>query len=481
MGPEQNSQNETIPLLIDVLQTRAASPRRGRSSPAKHESAGCLGEVLPQQGSGLSVVFATLCIVDLFGVFPIIALPRAIINCGWIGIPLALAVFSVQIYTARLLGRCWVMAERINPLIMLKSRYPYAALAEEALGLKASRLVSFLLDITVFGASIPNLLVASQNLQLIGLKMSHWNFEFSFCYWLVLVGIVLCPVMWLGSPKDMKWLAGTSVFTVASVGVLTWVTMITDIRDLDTQPVPQLSWEAIAVAYGVIAFQFDIHPMILTVQVDMERKNELGKAITCGFLVTCSLFLTTTIIAMWRYGSTVTPNLLQGMPANAPLYADVLLVTLQICLSMVVGGCALYQDVEDKLGIPREFNWKRCLVRSSLVMLGVALGLTVPRFDLIMGLIGGALTGPLMFIFPPLFYLHLSRNALSGVRRHPVWMAAERLLLLIVILLGVAATIAATYFSLVETVQFAHFTPPCIVNVTSASRAWINDAFSYDL
>ncbi|XP_059488359.1 uncharacterized protein LOC132204082 [Neocloeon triangulifer] len=478
MGPENSEGNESIPLLIDVLQKKTSPARRARS-PDKNETS--FGEVLPQQGSGLSLLFATLCIVDLFGVFPIVALPRAIINCGWIGIPVALSVFTLQIYTARLLGRCWVMAERINPLIMLKSRYPYAALAEEALGLKASRLVSFLLDITVFGGCIPNLLVASQNLQLIGLKMSHWSFEFSFCYWLVLVGIALCPIMWLGSPKDMKWLAGTSVFTVGSVGVLTWVTMITDTRDLEIAPVPAISWEAIAVAYGVIAFQFDIHPMILTVQVDMERKNELGKAITCGFLVTCSLFLTTTVIAMWRYGSTVTPNLLQGMPANAPLYADVLLVTLQICLSMVVGGCALFQDVEDKLGIPREFNWKRCVVRSTLIMLAVGLGLTVPRFDLIMGLIGGALTGPLMFIFPPLFYLHLSQNALSGARRHPLWMAAERMLLFGVILAGVAATGAATYFSMVETIQYADFTPPCIVNVTSASRAWINEAFDFEL
>jgi len=59
------------------------------------------------------------------------------------------------------------------------------------------------------------------------------------------------------------------------------------------------------------------------------------------------------VIAMWRYGSTVSPNLLQGMPSTAPLYADIMLVTLQICLSMVVGGCALYQNVEDKLGVPR--------------------------------------------------------------------------------------------------------------------------------
>lgn len=32
--------------------------------------------------SGLPLLFATLCIVDIFGVFPIIALPRAIVQCG---------------------------------------------------------------------------------------------------------------------------------------------------------------------------------------------------------------------------------------------------------------------------------------------------------------------------------------------------------------------------------------------------------------
>lgn len=31
---------------------------------------------------GLSLILATVCIVDVFGVFPIIALPKSIINCG---------------------------------------------------------------------------------------------------------------------------------------------------------------------------------------------------------------------------------------------------------------------------------------------------------------------------------------------------------------------------------------------------------------
>lgn len=35
-----------------------------------------------QTTGGLSVLFTVLCIVDLFGVFPVVALPKSIISCG---------------------------------------------------------------------------------------------------------------------------------------------------------------------------------------------------------------------------------------------------------------------------------------------------------------------------------------------------------------------------------------------------------------
>lgn len=31
---------------------------------------------------GLSIFFAVICVVDIFGVFPIVTLPKAIIQCG---------------------------------------------------------------------------------------------------------------------------------------------------------------------------------------------------------------------------------------------------------------------------------------------------------------------------------------------------------------------------------------------------------------
>lgn len=55
------------------------------------------------------------------------------------------------------------------------------------------------------------------------------------------------------------------------------------------------------------------------------------------------------------------------------------------------------------------FGWKRCVTRSALVFLAVALGESVPRFDIVMALIGGSLTGPLVFILPPLMYSRIKK------------------------------------------------------------------------
>lgn len=85
-----------------------------------------------------------------------------------------------------------------------------------------------------------------------------------------------------------------------------------------------------------------------------------------------------------------------------------MLVTLQLCLSSAVGNSALFQHIEEYLGIPSDFNARRCALRTLIVALAVLIAEIVPKFDLVMGVIGGSLTGPLIFILPPLFYRKIS-------------------------------------------------------------------------
>jgi len=44
------------------------------------------------------------------------------------------------------------------------------------------------------------------------------------------------------------------------------------------------TWKLVVAAYGIVAFQFDIHPVILTIQMDMKDKTKLSRALIGGFL-----------------------------------------------------------------------------------------------------------------------------------------------------------------------------------------------------
>lgn len=45
-----------------------------------------------------------------------------------------------------------------------------------------------------------------------------------------------------------------------------------------------VSWKNLLSTYGLIAFQFDIHPLLLNIQVDMKNRRNINKAVIYAFL-----------------------------------------------------------------------------------------------------------------------------------------------------------------------------------------------------
>nr|XP_012231064.1 PREDICTED: proton-coupled amino acid transporter 3 [Linepithema humile] len=326
-------------------------------------------------------------------------------SLGLYGIPLVLIVFGLQIYTAILLGKSWIIANALDPQISRKNRYPLAAVTELTMGPRVRSIVTLLLDLTVFGCGVPNLLVASQNLHLFGFKISDQHFNLSFCYWLLIVGVLLCPLMWLGSPRDMKWVATCSSVAVTLTAILVWWSIITDDRTFNVAPITTSpTWDKFISGYAILAFQFDVHPTLMTIQVDMRRPQEIDKAIFFSFIASGSLFVVTVCLAVWKYGDNTTANLLEAIPSGSIANIAILLAALQLCFSSVIGYSALFQHLEDQWSVQRTFGWKRCAMRSAVVLLSVVVGESVSRFDIVMALIGGSLTGSLVFMLPPLIY-----------------------------------------------------------------------------
>lgn len=155
------------------------------------------------------------------------------------------------------------------------------------------------------------------------------------------------------------------------------------------------------------------------------------------------------------------------------------------------------------------------MLRSLIVALAVIIAELVPQFDLVMGIIGGTLTGPLIFILPPLFYRRLIRlekehdervirskrddddaghlmiaqsyerikddaNLLAKsdygtfIRETGKFVRSQRWLLcfgsescicIAVIIFGLMATVTSTYFNLMTAATTGDFRSPCIEDI----------------
>lgn len=162
-----------------------------------------------------------------------------------------------------------------------------------------------------------------------------------------------------------------------------------------------------------------------------------------------------------------------------------------------------------------DFNIKRCILRSIIIALTVVIAELLPQFDLVMGIIGGTLTGPMIFILPPLFYRKLIRmerdfdeknerigtlpdlgsltvtnfsdddenllnnydfdrtadsygtftkqtNPLAAHSNWPFCLCNDSHLCISVVIFGLIVTITSTYFNLMTAPNLVEFRSPCI-------------------
>lgn len=69
--------------------------------------------------------------------------------------------------------------------------------------------VSFSINFTLFGVSTVFLLLASENIEDL---IERWSGkDLSFCYWLLILAAVICPLTWFGTPADF-WYNGQFAF-----------------------------------------------------------------------------------------------------------------------------------------------------------------------------------------------------------------------------------------------------------------------------
>ncbi|KAF2358541.1 Amino acid transporter transmembrane domain [Trinorchestia longiramus] len=418
---------------------------------------------------GMDVVTAVCYILALIGVMPIIALPAAISRSGYAGVGTAVVLLILICSTAMDLGECWVLAETFYPNIIGhgSSRQPYPLLGEVIGGLKLRRLLTLMQDISLMGAAMPFLLLASESVQEVVAVVTSGTVDFSFCYWLLVLTLLLLPLVWLGAPADLKVVAWVGAGLVVGVAVAVMTALALDLSSSGGHrpPLQWPRWRALAYCYGAVAFQFDIHPVLLSVQSDMQNGRRMRVAVAAAFVCAGLLYTPVVGLAWVRWGSDVSHNLLNSLPSSPLLYGIMAAIVGQVLICLCLSTNTLFQDVEEWLGLPDAFGWRRVLCRTGLMLTLLFLCETLPHLGVVIELVGGLLLTPFIFILPPIFNIILKARCLGITSTKDLVVGG------VTVAVGVLGCMSSTWESIQQLLQHHTVPLPCYLDVVAATDA----------
>ncbi|XP_064628726.1 uncharacterized protein LOC135488174 [Lineus longissimus] len=441
------------------------------SASSGNDDENCRSPSTMKSTQGVKLWLAVMLIIGEMAGTGVLSLPRAVVNCGGpLGIVLLLFLGGVAAYTGITLGWCWqILEERFEEYRTHHVQDPYNAIGYRAAGNAGRYIVSVCNGVANFSAGIVLLLLSSEMVH--GLLVDLLP-DMSMCLWMVVIAILLIPMSWIGTPKDMWFIAvGATLSTaLACVLVLSNILLLIPktsriVKRSDVELKPFLS------AFGIITFAFCGHMVFPTIQHDMVDGKKFSWAIILGFSGMLTMFVPVALAAYTVLGDAVSDNVLtvvqrldhDGSEAGITTAVQVLL-TCHLVLGFHIILNPLHQELEKLFKVKNEFCFRRVLVRSCLVVLVLFLCETIPKFGPIMSFIGGSFINMIVFLLPPVFYELLCR----GDERFPKIAVPLhiRVIHVEILLIGVLAGGASCYSAVNEIFAPGSFVMPCYINVT---------------
>ncbi|XP_047477832.1 amino acid transporter AVT1D-like [Penaeus chinensis] len=406
---------------------------------------------------GLSFGMTSFFLVAQMAGAGFLALPRALADTGWFGIAM-MTIFCVSVaFSGTRLGRCWTILEERYPEYSQPVRQPYMEIAFRSMGLAGRRAALASVVINLYGSTTVFIILISQ-------MISSRESVLSLCELVLIVGFLIIPLTWLGTPKDF-WQA--SVLAVVSTVVACIVIIVQILLEAPNLPEPVFNNPTVSsfsLGFGAILFSFGGSAVFPTIQNDMEDRTQFWKSVVVGFVVILCLYIPVASVGYGVLGQAVESNILLSVPTGVAVNIAIILEIINLLSTFIISFNPVAQSLEDILNVPNKFCLKRVLLRSSMVMLQMLICLAVPDFGLILNLIGGSCITLCTFVFPPIMYMRLmdmEGEPSWPKRKLPLW---ERVYLIEILIVGVVGGICSTVSAVIAILDPAGFEKNCFVN-----------------
>ncbi|XP_076305512.1 uncharacterized protein LOC143222640 [Tachypleus tridentatus] len=407
----------------------------------------------------LSLFTAVMFLIGTMAGSGVLLLPHALADSGWTGVLLIVVCCVNSGYCGLILARCWIILEERWNEYQTKVRIPYPIIGFRASGHFMRAAVSLCLNSTLFGAATVFLLLSSELIQSLGDKLN-----LSFCFWILILGTILCPLMWLGTPEDFWPVAVGSLGTTTFASILLFTNILMDhynVENVVTYPTPTV--KSFCFSFSAINFAIGGITTLPTIQNDMKDRSKISIAVAISYFALLVLYLPVAIAGYAGYGEQVKTNVLLSL-SSGPIRTTIeIMLAGHFLFTFLIIINPTCQELEEMLCVPPEFGWKRCLLRTTVMVVVVFVAETVPHFGKILNLFGGSTLTLLTFVFPPLFYMKLS------YQKHPNWPERtvplyQKIYFFSIIMIGLIAGAISTYSAVQEIFDASALSLPCYMN-----------------
>jgi len=440
-----------------------------------------LGKEAVKQG-GLGIITAAIFLSGEMAGSGVLALPAAFIGTGGILGMILIAMFTINAgFSGTRLGLCWVMLEERYSEFKGEVRDPYPAIAEKAIG-KVGRIIALVcISLTLYGGGCVFIVLISQ---LLGSLLHNAGVELHLCQWMVIVAAMLIPLTWAGTPKDFWPIAVGALITTVVACTLIIVSCVLrgiELRGSGEAKVnstavefPAPTFEGSFKAFGSIMFAFAGASTFPTIQADMADRSKFNISAIIAMAILFLIYFPMAVAGYYSLGNLVTDNIVLAMDGGWMKMLVEIMLLLHLITAFPIITNPPAQFFEEMLNVPTNFNWKRCAFRTFSVLCLLFIAESVPSFGSILDLVGASTVTLLTFVFPPFFYMRLSDASIGHAtwpeRKMAVW---ERIYCWVLIALGIAGGVLATYMAL-NNIFVAAMVSPCYLmdldsNVTISS------------
>ncbi|XP_078418389.1 putative sodium-coupled neutral amino acid transporter 6 isoform X1 [Cetorhinus maximus] len=371
---------------------------------------------------------------------------HAIMGSGILGLAYAMASTGIIVFSLLLLLVAFLAAYSVHLLLELcgqTERTSYEDLGFCAFKTTGKVMVAGAIFIQNIGAMSSYLFIIKSELPtaIAGFLHNHNGTEWYLNGQILLLITVVCVVLPLALLPKIEFLGYTSglsivfmVYFAIVVIVKKWfipcplfngtMNYVQNFNSDECKPkLLQISTKS-AYAIPIMAFSFLCHTSVLPIYCELRRpsKSRMQKAVNIGITLSFSVYMLSALFGYLTFYGKVDSQLLHSYSQYLP--RDTLIMSVRICIlfSVLLTVPLIHFPARKAIMLlffsNRPFKWSHHIaVTLAIQALIVLLAMYVPNIQNIFGVVGSTTSTALLFIYPGLFYLQISREPLKSLKK----------------------------------------------------------------